>query len=95
MLVRMLLCADGAQWADDRIASPQVHSTLAGLNDDHVVLPDAKRGTIASFAALASNKLRFSKVVALKGLPIPWAVRVWVEVKTPLKIRESDECNAF
>ena len=93
MLVRM--CADGAQWADDRIASPQVHSTLAGLTDDDVALPDAKRGTIASFVALASNKLRFSKVVALKGLPISGSVRVVVDVKTPLKIRESDECRAF
>ena len=77
MLVRMLLCADGAQWADDRIASLQVHSTLAGLTDDDVALHDAKLGTIASFVALASNGLRFSKVVALKGLPIPGSVRVW------------------
>ena len=89
------MCADGAQWAEDRIASPQVHFTLAGLTDNHVSLPDAKRGTIASFFALASNKLRFSKVVALKGLPIPGSVRVWWTLRRRSKSENQTNAGHF
>jgi hypothetical protein len=80
---------------DERIASMQAYSALSGLNEKDRALLEAKLGVIASSFVTTSSLQEFSRVASLKGLPVPEYGSSVVDVKTLLKIRESDECKAF
>lgn len=80
---------------DDRIASMQAHSTLVDLNERDKTLLDAKLGLAAGLAQPKSRENEFSRVISLKGLPVPEYGSTVIDVKTLLKVRESDECRAF
>lgn len=80
---------------DERIASMQTYSALSGLNEKDRALLDAKLGSIAGLIVTTSSQQEFSRVATLKGLPVPEYGSSVVDVKTLLKIRESDECRSF
>jgi hypothetical protein len=80
---------------DERIASMQAYSALNGLSEKDKVLLDAKLGATVGLIIPASSEQEFSRVAALKGLPVPEYGSSVVDVKKLLKIRESDECRAF
>jgi hypothetical protein len=79
----------------ERLASMKAYSALAGFSDSDNKLLDAKIGALASLVTPKSQEQAFSRVAALKGLPVPEYGSTTVDVKTLLKIRESDECRAF
>jgi hypothetical protein len=80
---------------NERIASMQAYSTLSGLGEKDRALLDAKLGATAGLIATTSREQEFSRVATLKGLPVPEYGSSVVDVKTLLKIRESDECRSF
>jgi hypothetical protein len=80
---------------NERIASMQAYSTLSGLGEKDRALLDAKLGATAGLIATTSREQEFSRVATLKGLPVPEYGSNVVDVKTLLKIRESDECRSF
>jgi len=80
---------------DERIASMQAYSALSGLGEKDRALLDAKLGAIAGLSVTTSSEQEFSRVATLKGLPVPEYGSSVVDVKTLLKIRESDECRSF
>lgn len=80
---------------DDRIASMQAYSALTGLSEKDRALLDAKLGATADLISPTSSEQKFSRVASLKGLPVPQYGSSVVDVKTLLKIRESDESRAF
>jgi len=80
---------------DERIASMQAHSALSGMSEKDRTLLDAKLGAIAGLIVITSSEQEFSRVATLKGLPVPEYGSSVVDVKTLLKIRESDECRSF
>lgn len=59
------------------------------------MLLDSKLGAVAGLIPSTSSEQNFSRVAALKGLPVPEYGSSVVDVKTLLKIRESEECRAF
>jgi hypothetical protein len=79
----------------ERLASMRAYSALAGFSDSDNKLLDLKIGALASLVTPKSQEQAFSRVAALKGLPVPEYGSTTVDVKTLLKIRESDECLAF
>ena len=50
---------------------------------------------MASLSGSTQHERAFSRVVAIKGLPVPEFGSTELDVKALLKIRESDECKAF
>jgi hypothetical protein len=80
---------------DERIASMQAYSALSGLSEKDKALLDAKLGIIANLTVTISSEQQFIRVASLRGLPIPEYGSSVVDVKTLLKIRESDECRSF
>lgn len=80
---------------DERLAIMRAHSTLTGLSLDDKSLLDAKFGVTANLVNPTSQEQAFSRVIALKGLPVPEYGSDLVDVITLLKIRASDECRAF
>jgi hypothetical protein len=80
---------------DERIASMQAYSTLTGLSEKDRALLEAKLGITAGLIVPTSIQQQFSRVTALKGLPVPEYGSSVVDVRKLLKIRESDECQAF
>jgi hypothetical protein len=80
---------------DERISSMQAYSALTGLSEKDKMLLDAKLGITAGLIAPTSSQQNFSRVMALKGLPVPEYGSSLVDVKRLLSIRESDECRAF
>jgi hypothetical protein len=80
---------------DERIVCMRAYSALTGLSKQDKGLLDAKVGATAGLIVSTSCEQEFSRVTALKGLPIPEYGSTIVDVKTLLKIRESDECLAF
>jgi hypothetical protein len=79
----------------ERLASMRAYSALAGFSDSDNKLLDAKIGALASLVSPESQERVFSRIAALKGLPVPEYGSTTVDAKTLLKIRESDECRAF
>ena len=79
----------------ERIASMQAYSALSGLSEQDRALLEAKLGAVASLVGTTSCEKEFSRVATLKGLPVPEYGSSVVDVKTLLRIRESDECRAF
>lgn len=80
---------------DERIAKMRAHSAITGLSQDDRSLLDAKLGLTASLVDPMSHERAFSRLVALKGLPVPEYGSSVVDIKALLKIRDSDECRAF
>ena len=80
---------------DERLATMQAHSTLTSLTQEDKSLLDTKLGVTANLVDRTSHAQAFSRVVALKGLPVPEYGSSVINVKTLLGIRESDECMAF
>jgi len=80
---------------DERIASMQAYSALSGLSEKDRALLDAKLGATAGLIVSTSSEQEFSRVATLKGLPVPEFGSSVVDVKTLLKIRDSDECRSF
>jgi hypothetical protein len=80
---------------DDRIASMQAYSALSGFSEKDRGLFDAKLGATVSSVIPASDEQQFSRVTALKGLPVPEFGSSVVDVHKLLKVRETDECKAF
>jgi len=80
---------------DERIACMRAYSALAGFSEQDKELLDAKVGATAGLITSAPREHEFSRVTALKGLHLPEYGSTTVDVKTLLKIRESDECRAF
>jgi hypothetical protein len=80
---------------DERIASMEAYSALSGLSEKDRALLDAKLGAIAALIVTTSSQQEFSRVATVKGLPLPEYGLSVVDVKTLLKIRESDECRSF
>lgn len=78
-------------------ASPPggAYSALTGLSERDQALLDAKLGVTAALIPSSSNEREFSRVIALKGFPVPQFGSSVIDVKTLLRIRESDECRAF
>jgi hypothetical protein len=79
----------------DQIGSMQTYSAFTALNENDKVFLDAKLGAISRLLNLNSNEQAFSRVIALKGLPVPEYGSTIVDVKKLLKLKESDECRAF
>jgi hypothetical protein len=77
-----------------RIASMQAYSALTGFSENDRAVLDAKLRAIAGLI-IPTSEQAFSRVIALKGLPVPEYGSSVVDVKKLLKIRESDECRAF
>lgn len=80
---------------DDRIASTQAYRALTGLSESDKALLDAKLGAVAGLAEPRVREEQFSRVISLKGLPVPEYGSSVVDVKQLLKVRESDECRTF
>lgn len=79
---------------NERIASMRTYSALTGLTEDDKPLLDAKIGATADLLP-ERNDQQFSRVIALKGLPVPKYGSSVVDVKALLKLRDSEECRAF
>jgi hypothetical protein len=56
---------------------------------------EAKLALTASVYVDTSSERQFSRVIALKGLPVPEYGSSVIDVSKLLKIRDSDECRAF
>jgi hypothetical protein len=80
---------------DERIASMEAYSALSGLSENDRALLDAKLRATAALIVTTCSQQEFSRVTTLKALPLPEYGLSVVDVKTLLKIRESDECRSF
>jgi len=72
----------------------QSYSALIGLSENDKPLLEAKLGATADLLPERSER-QFSRVIALKGLPVPVYGSSTVDVKALLKRRDSEECRAF
>jgi hypothetical protein len=74
---------------------PCAYYVLTGFREDDKPLLDSKFGAVASLNGSTRREQALSRVVAIKGLPVPEFGSTTVDVKALLKVRESDECKAF
>lgn len=65
----------------DQIGSMHTYSALTALNENDKVFLDAKLGAISCLLNLNCNEQAFSRVIALKGLPVPEYGSTIVDVK--------------
>jgi len=80
---------------DDLIASMSAYSALTGMDEKDKALLDAKLQIAACLIVHSSCQSEFSRVRAVKGLPVPRFGTDVVDVKKLLKVRDSDECRGF
>lgn len=80
---------------DEKLATMRAHGVLAGFSEADKTLLDSKFGAVASLSGSARHEQAFSRVIAIKGLPVPEFGSTELDVKALLKVRESDECKAF